>query len=267
MAAVPRVEFGSVLPGAEGFNEGNVNDTYRGQVLRADGKTANAILKDVVPKELANELIAFVLARALSLPIPDTLLVQVNIKDLPASKGPMTRDGRRLMLASVDVNVPNIQFRYKTDEPGRVRLLGAITAWPSLGRLYGFDAWIANVDRHPGNLLFSWGGDAWLIDHGWAFTGPAWSPSDLDSTAAYRHRLREWLTRHLTEAGREVRAKQAGILEADLRLIDIDAAIVASHAALLLPPEDVEAVRMFLKGRVQHVTRLASAALDMPVLM
>jgi len=263
---VHTVEFASVLPGAIGFKEGNINDTYRGQVLRQNGSIATAVLKDVGPKELANELLCFVLARMLDLPVPDALLAQAAMSDLSTSKGPLTRDGRRLVLASTDVGVPNIQFRYQKDVPGRARLLAAITAWPNLGRLYGFDAWVANVDRHAGNLLFGSGAEAWLIDHGWAFTGPDWNSAGLDSSAEYPHRLSEWLTPHLTDAGKIARARQSGVLQADLSKIDIDAAIAASKAELLLLPEELDAVRMFLHNRIAEVTRLACSALNLSVL-
>ncbi|MEE8609666.1 MAG: HipA family kinase [Sphingomonas aquatilis] len=261
------VEFATVLPGAVAFSEGNVSDTYRGQVLRADMSTANAIIKDVPPKEMVNELISFVLARQLLLPIPDLLLAQAAPSDLPATKGALTRDGRRLVLASVDVSVPSITFRYTEDVPGRARLLAAVTAWPPLGRLYGFDAWVANTDRHAGNLLFGSGAEAWLIDHGYAFTGPAWESSALDPLAMYRHRLGEWLTAFLTVDGREMRARQAGALEADLRLIDIESAMRAAHADRFLDSADVAALSGFLSTRVNEVARLASSALGTPVLI
>ncbi len=267
MAAMHTVEFATVLPGAVIFKEGNINETYRGLVLRADLSTANAILKDVAPKEMANELVSFVLARHLSLPIPDLLLAQVEPAHLPVAKGPLTRDGRRLVLASVDVNVPSITFRYTNEIPGRARLLGAITAWSPLGRLYGFDSWIANVDRHPGNLLFGSGAEAWLIDHGHAFTGPGWIGAELDPAGTYRHRLAEWLTSHLTVDGREMRARQAAALEADLKLVDIDEAISAAHADRLLTSDDLGALRSFLVARVTEVARFASAALGSPVLI
>jgi hypothetical protein len=267
MGSAEVVEFATVLPGAIAFNEGNVSDTYRGQVLRADMSTATAILKDIAPKEMVNELISFVFARQLLLPIPDLLLAQAAPSDLAATKGALTRDGRRLVLASVDVSVPSITFRYTQDVPGRARLLAAVTAWPPLGRLYGFDAWIANVDRHMGNLLFGSGAEAWLIDHGYAFTGPTWECSALDSSTLYRHRLGEWLTPFLTVDGREMRARQAGALEADLRLIDIEAAVRAAHAHRLLASADLAALSNFLSRRVNEVARHASSALGTSVLI
>lgn len=267
MTKTSDVELATVLPGAKGFKENNVNDTYRGQVLRQNGSVSNVVLKDVMAKELANELISFVLARDIGLPVPDALLAVADSRDLVASKGPTTRDGRQLVLASVDINVPNIAFRYNTDVAGQARLLGAIVGWPPLGRLYGFDAWIANIDRHAGNLLFGAGAEAWLIDHGWAFTGPSWLPTGLDPMAAYRHRLKEWLTPCLTQNGREMRVQQAGMLESELDQIDVDAAISASRANFLLDDQEVEALRAFLKHRTKQVTRLASIALDIPALI
>ncbi|WP_131818607.1 hypothetical protein [Sphingomonas turrisvirgatae] len=253
MAIVPEIELATVLPGALAFNEGNVSETYRGQVLRSDLSTANAIIKDVEAKEMANEMISFVLARYLALPIPDLVLASANPADLPAVHGPLTASGSRLVLASVDVSVPSVVFRYTRDIPGRARLLAALTAWPPLGRLYGFDAWIANVDRHAGNLLFGSGAEAWLIDHGYAFTGPNWTQSGLNPKASYPHRLGDWLTGYLTVDNREMRARQAAALEADLKLIDVNAAIAASRAALLLSADDIRAARQFLSGRIGEV--------------
>lgn len=261
------VEFATVLAGAVPFEEGNINQTFRGQVLRSDGAVTQAVLKDVPAKEIANELIAFVLARRLSLPVPDTLLAVADDALITLSRAPTTTDRRRLLIASVDVRVPNIQFRCLADPSAELRLLGALAAWPPLGRLYGFDTWIANIDRHAGNLLFGAGADVWLIDHGWAFTGPAWEATALSAASDYRHRLREWLTPRLSEAAREMRARQVGNLESELRSIDIEAAIKGSCAELLLAADDVEALDMFLRARIGHVVRLARNALEVPALL
>ena len=83
----------------------------------------------------------------------------------------------------------------------------------------------------------------------------------------YKHRLGDWLTDHLTVDGRAMRARQAAALEADLKLIDVDASISAAHADRLLTPDDTQAVRNFLNERVGSVARFASAALGTPVLI
>src|SRR5690606_22477174 len=103
----------------------------------------------------------------------------------------------------------------------QVQILQDILAWADLGHLYAFDSWIANIDRHPGNLLFGGKDEIWLIDHGHCFSGPTWEPSDLDPGAAYRNRLAEWLTCHLTPDQKHQRAAEIDKLIAVIRSIDL----------------------------------------------
>jgi hypothetical protein len=60
---MPPIQLATVLPRAEPFKEGNVNETFRGQVLLGDRKVRGAILKDLDPRQLANELLVSALAR------------------------------------------------------------------------------------------------------------------------------------------------------------------------------------------------------------
>ena len=55
---MPTVELATVLLGATGFKENNVNDTFRGQVLVAKNETRQAIIKDLDIIQLCNELVA-----------------------------------------------------------------------------------------------------------------------------------------------------------------------------------------------------------------
>ena len=59
------IQLATVLPGAKAFREGNVSETFRGQILLADGSVRSAVIKDLDQKELSNELLAAVLAREL----------------------------------------------------------------------------------------------------------------------------------------------------------------------------------------------------------
>lgn len=264
---LPAIGLARVLPGAVAFNEGNINDTYRALIELADGTTIGAIVKDLEAKELANELLAAILADALELPVPKAFLAAVDPGDLAVTKGPANSDGDRLVFASADVAVPNVFVRYSENPSSSDALLGALTAWPNLGRLYGFDSWIANVDRHAGNLLFGSGGEAWLIDHGWSFTGPSWTAADLDAKAEYRHRLSEWLTDRLTEGGKEMRAKQAANLESDLPSLDLVDAMNASMASALISAGDAAAVIKFLGDRVAQVAFYSNKALKVPTIV
>ncbi|WP_429809821.1 hypothetical protein [Ensifer sp. B1-9] len=59
-----------------------------------------------------------------------------------------------------------------------------------IASLYEFDEWMANVDRHHGNLLLAGSGDMWLIDHGNYITGHMWSKEKLDAAASWHSLLK-----------------------------------------------------------------------------
>ena len=257
------IQFATVLPGAKGFNDGNVNETFRGQILLADGTTVkSAVIKDLDKKQLANELLTSVLARAAALPTPDAYLALVRGSELVVSKAPRLGDGNHLVFASVDVKVPNITFRTKGASPDELKqLLKDIVEWCDLGHLYAFDSWIANIDRHPGNLLFGNKNEIWLIDHGHCFSGPAWQPHDLDPRAEYRNRLSEWLTCHLNQ---DQKHKRSSEVQKFIKLIaDLDLSDCSKKSRIegLIPANDIAAVEVFLNDRVNDVLVYSNKAL------
>ena len=262
------VELATVLPGAEPFKEGNVNDTFRGQVLLADETVRGAVLKDLDPKQLANEVLASVLAKSAGLPTPDIYLALVRGNDLPASKGPQLADGNRIVFASVDVKIPNFTFQLrKSSNDEKTRLFRDLANREILGNLYAFDTWIANIDRHAGNLLFAGQDSIWLIDHGHSFTGPSWNPVDLDANANYQNRLSEWMTIHMSATERENRADQASRFSSVLGSIDLPASRQYGRTDSLLSEADGKSVESFLRNRVTNVSKFSSEALGIPTLL
>jgi hypothetical protein len=137
-----------------------------------------------------------------------------------------------------------------------------LSKWPGLGNLYAFDSWVANVDRHPGNLLLSGADAVWLIDHGYSFTGPNWSPSDLVAEYTFRNKLAEWLTPELTGAKRAELAGKADQAAGDAARVDLPRLAAANMVAEVLGP-DLNDVLTFLSERIPHIRRLSTSALDM----
>lgn len=105
------VGLATVLAGARPFKEGNVNDTFRGQVLTHDGDTRAAIIKDLDARQLANELMGAALANAAGLPVPQAYLAMADPARLAASKGPEMAGGSRLLFASTDADTPPVADR------------------------------------------------------------------------------------------------------------------------------------------------------------
>jgi hypothetical protein len=267
MTTVPLV---CVLPGAIAFKEGNVNDTFRGQILLADQTVHSAIIKDLDARQLANELLVAVLGRALGLPVPDVALGRARPEDLAAIKAPQLADASRIVFVSRDVKVPNLTHSIKANATNPAVLqtiLDALKDWPALGSLYAFDSWVANVDRHQGNLLFGGRDEIWLIDHGHCFSGAAWQASDLGSDNPYLHKLALWLTGCLSLAERRRYSTAVEGCVNSMGQVDIALATAESHIANLLPPGDVQAVEAFLRDRIANVPRHANAALGLPSLI
>lgn len=261
------VELATVLSGAVPFKEGNVNETFRGQVLLADGSVKLAIIKDLDARQLANELLGSVLAKAVGMPTPDTFLGLVKTGDLNVTHAPALVDGNRLVFVSVDVKVPNLTVRLQQspDASTQAALMKRVIDWADLGRLYAFDAWIANIDRHAGNLLVGNTNEFWLIDHGHSFSGPAWEPQDLKHDGDYTNRLKEWATPRLDQAQRTRLAGEAATMGQALRTLGLADARTVCMIDRLRSTAHGDAVESFLHDRTANVEQLASRALGMLV--
>lgn len=113
------------------------------------------------PKVLIAELICGELGRALGLPVPEIVLVDVD-----AALGRNEPDGevQELVMASAGLN---LALDYL---PGSLAFdaLNAQDVAPELASaIVWFDAYITNVDRTPRNTnLLLWHRRLWLIDHG-----------------------------------------------------------------------------------------------------
>ncbi len=113
------------------------------------------------PRALVAELVAGEVGRALGLPVPELVFVQVD----PAL-GRNERDGeiQALLQASEGINLAldylpgSLTFRPDPRRPTDPALASAVV-W--------FDAYVTNVDRTPRNTnILRWHRRLWLIDHG-----------------------------------------------------------------------------------------------------
>lgn len=270
-SSVGIIDFAQVMAGAIPFKDAgiaNVTDTFRGQIMTRDSQLQTAILKDLEPKELANEVLAASLAQALGLPVP-TAFVGITAADDHCSTRTRLPDGRGLMFASVDVGSPSVaqvvlvSTQHETIQKLRP-IIDVLIKQTWLGSLYGFDAWVANIDRHVGNMLFAAGSGAWIIDHGRCFTGNAWTPSDLIPDKTYPNRLREWVTPFLSAADRTRLAGEASALSIRLSGVDVRAAGTRNNIIGLIGTLDFEALVAFLAERIPHIPRAAGEALNEP---
>ena len=111
------------------------------------------------PKALAAEIVGGELARALGLPVPELVLVQLDPELARAEPDPEIQD---LIRASAGLNL-GVDFL-----PGALPYTPSRPPDPELAAsVVWLDALIENIDRTPRNPnLLLWHGNLWLIDHG-----------------------------------------------------------------------------------------------------
>jgi hypothetical protein len=133
--------------------------------LRGAGQGANALVAELVSGELA---------RAYGLPVPEIVLVDLDLAIAAAEPDPELADP---LEASVGTNL-GLDYL-----PGSISFdpLADPAPDPALAsRIVLFDAFVTNVDRTPKNPnLLTWHGRLWLIDHGASlYFHHAWGPAD-----------------------------------------------------------------------------------------
>lgn len=258
------IALGTVLAGPERFEfNGNVNSVFRGRVLRDDGEIVHAFIKDLDARQLGNELLAAAMGLAVGLPVPPPLIAFAGPDTVPATKIPLEDGSGHIVFATADVHTPPILQLLRAAGPHALQIVKRLSEWPELGSLYGFDSWIANTDRHCGNLLFSGDSDVWLIDHGHSFTGPAWTSSELVPDQDYGNKLAAWLSPALNPSRKAELAAPASALPKKLNGVGVEALARANGVAETMRPEEFTAIISFIEARAAFVPKLSTDALGL----
>src|SRR5882672_11005556 len=112
------------------------------------------------PKALIAELVAGEVARALGLPVPEIVFVELDAELARTEPDPEIQD---LIRASAGLNLGldylpgSVMFDPLAEKPDAA--LASSIVW--------FDAYVTNVDRTPRNTnMLMWHRQLWLIDHG-----------------------------------------------------------------------------------------------------
>lgn len=209
--------------------------------LRGAGQGRRALVAEIVAGELA---------RALGLPVPEIVRVDVDADLARAEPDPEIQE---LVQASGGTNV-GLDFLPGALPYGPHSPLGPETA----ADIVWLDALTLNVDRTPRNPnLLTWHGRTWLIDHG---------------AALYRHHLPSWpgdaATRPFGQIADHVLVPRAGsILDADARCAPRLADDVIERVAGAIPDDlladptgDRAAYIAFLAGRLAAPRAFATEA-------
>jgi len=256
-----------LLPGAALLPEDQKgsNETYRGPIETASGKTF-AYVKLLDTKQLINELVSSVLGRTLGLPVPPGFIVLVNRDDYPESEFLVSQGLERTLAFGVEsIGHPDLKRRIKIEGDSVVQEL--FQTWTGWCDAMTFDEWIANRDRNQGNLLLGAPGEVWLIDHGHAFTGPNWLPSDLDPAVAVRNEIALVIAPHLALPERHRALRRATEISDECRKISANEVLKEGFAAAFASGEEIQALESFIVRRISELVRLIAMRVGLPVLL
>lgn len=260
---IPEIKLANVVlvVAAVDSSEKGVNEAFVG-LIQTSSDQLRAYIKVLDARQLVNELVCSTLGRSVGLPVPEGFLVRATASDLPESAILAKHGGDALIFASADVGMPSLKRRLTED--GAQFLASLLTTWKQWDGASIFDEWIANPDRHPGNLLVEGPDKVWLIDHSHALTGPGWTVADLVPERAVRNQVAENCFPRLTLPERMAVRAKAAELTSVFGLVPTESALAACHADQLLSPSDLKAVRAFVGERVGNLFDLVSARLGIP---
>jgi len=245
-------------------DSGNVNPTYRGQILAPGDIMKSAFIKDLRQQELGLELLIAAVGKLLGVPIPNSYLVVSN-KALPTSNGPTISTGERLLFASEDAETPSLtRFANSTPEKQKA-VLEALLKLKPIDALFSFDTWIANIDRHAGNLLLGPNG-LWFIDHGHALGGSGFNWSTLDPAFGYPTKLTTDLAAIMNEDRKKAVSNQCQAFPSEAKNLACKNIIGVDLIKAVLGVADFDLASNFLEQRKAHVPKLGSSIVGIGIL-
>lgn len=255
---------GHFLPGGVPLTlDKGVNETYRG-VIEVGGSRIVAYVKFAPARQLVNELFASALGQLAGVKVPRSFLVKVSLADYPASPFLQAIGTDALAFASEEVGRGTVLRRVSVSSaPALAAFFRTWKQWPDAA---SFDDWIANADRHPGNMLIGSAGEVWLIDHSHAFTGPVWAAADLDPSVSTKNQLCQVACGCISMTER-LGAYTASLLAAGIfENVKVADAAIAAHIAHHLVAGDANSLTNFATVRPSDVPDRISAHLGLPSL-
>jgi hypothetical protein len=241
-----------------------ISETYRG-LIEVDEQRIAAYIKLVHPWDVFNETLGAVLCQLVGLPTPDPYLVVVERTDYPDSPFfAATNAPRTLAFASQAMPLLTLGRHVSLNAPNALReLVSHWKAWPDV---LVFDQWIANPDRHSGNILVGSPGEVYLIDHGLSFYRRNWSPEQIGAaTSIVTVRLwTEILQGIVTFPERMAAAERTHAAALKYSAIDAEVAMLSTKVSQLIPPPNIQALLKFLNTRCNGCAGVICNAMGIP---
>ena len=237
------------------------NIIFKGRALLHNKKEVNVYVKDLVLQELINEILVYIVAKSLNLPVVDSFLGIVDSATLSLKKAPTASKNQSFVFLSKISSAKDMKFHVLSacDKMNK-KISEDLLEWLLLGPSLALDAWVANVDRNLGNILYAGPQEFMLIDHGQSFGGPRnWGNADLGAHKEFDCKLSQIVNKFgATQAQRKLLQDKASETKSDIDKLPIATIISKLPAIKGMEDVDVKRMRNFLEQRIQHILRLIS---------
>ncbi len=245
-----QVQVGLMLPGSKPFSDNNnINQTFKSHVQTHEG-VVQAYVKLIPNREIYIECVCAVIGRSLGLSIPKPLIVKVNHESLASV------DSGKYLLAfgSEDSIYPSLKRRGINKE-----LVKKLENFKQTLDVGVFDEWIANPDRHGGNILFDGSKNFTFIDHGLSISDnlPAHEPTDSNIIVDTLYTIKSEFEKY--KINREAQSTIMPLYsEIQLSLLS-----EKTYATSYLKSNEVLSVINFLEERTKKINSLFEARLKL----
>lgn len=224
------------------------NPTYTGFITSNLGEEAiPAYIKFLPTRNLFIEAVVYQVCKGMGVPIVDTFIAVVEDQAAP----PELTDQATLALATRDSGHQTCATHLKHASK-------ALAGWRALCDLTLLDEYVANSDRHPGNLLFDGARGFMAIDHDLAIP-PGWN-------AAHPNMRNQLFESHIQRSEMDKKRLEKRLRTGGGMFMTPAPADIAylTHATQFVNTDTISQVERFLKDRIHHLPAIIGERLNKP---
>lgn len=240
------------------IGEGGDGETYKSELLDDSGETITAYVKlSLDPRRIIAELTTAQVGRALGMKIPRPFVVLLDTADLEGFESSFSGRGVMVCFASQQAGSRSYSLERAMRNPTHA-FAKAVHSQFDLDGTIALDEFVANDDRHQGNIIYAPGKqEFWLIDHGRSLTGTYWDMWGLDDPAVeVRNLLVDHSVADWDEAVRNRILKKAHGLVNKCASLCLDELDQDGYFAKIDPATDRQDIINFLRQRIHHTVPL-----------
>ena len=243
---------GTLLPGAELLEDNSKNPVWKAPIKLSD-RTEFVYLKLLDPRKIFVEAICAIIGREVGLPIPEPVLVKIPqhlLVDLLGLDEDEKTPKLNIAFGSMDADYPSLNRILNVED--NEHIWSKLQSHSKSLEAAVFDEWVANSDRHWGNLLYDGGDEFIFIDHDLALPEGVGKDIAVDDNL-----LLDFIRDKSDELSKARILKQVrGDLSENYAQVDIKQCVEICYGSSLLEQEKLDQIVTFLTERINFLHKI-----------